>query len=101
MSRISVHELTQAVLTGLGEPVEVCDEAGKVLGRYIPDRSRRRSQAVRGGPALVRLRRGAEGPSHGDRKVEVVVRTEVRQRLSDLEQSSMRFQVDLLGTASR
>ena len=37
MSRISVSDLTLDVLTGLGEPVEVCDTTGKRLGQYIPD----------------------------------------------------------------
>ena len=85
MSRISVHELTPAVLTGLSEPVEVCDAAGKVLGRYVPDvpaEDRELAEQAR------RLFDFAEA----DRRVATdesrVSFDEVRRRLRELEQSS-------------
>ncbi len=85
MSRISVHELTPDVLTGLGEPVEVCDAAGKVLGRYIPDVSEENRK-------LYEEARRAFDFAEADRRVATdksrVSFDEVRQRLRDLEQSS-------------
>jgi hypothetical protein len=85
MSRISVHELTPALLTGLGEPVEVCDAAGKVLGRYIPDTSEEDRK-------LYEEARRSFDFAEADRRMATdksrVSFDEVRQRLRDLEQSS-------------
>jgi hypothetical protein len=85
MSRISVYELTPAVLTGLSEPVEVCDAAGKVLGRYVPDVSVEDQE-------LVEQARRVFDFAEADRRVATdksrVSFDQVRQRLRDLEQSS-------------
>ena len=85
MSRISVNELTLDVLTGLGEPVEVCDPSGKVLGRYIPDGSVEDRELYEQARRLFDF-------AEADRRVATdksrVSFDEVRQRLRDLEQSS-------------
>lgn len=36
MTRIVVDELMRARLAGLSDQVELCDESGHVLGRFIP-----------------------------------------------------------------
>ena len=85
MSRISVHELTPAVLTGLGEPVEVCDDAGKVLGRYIPDLSDENRK-------LYEEARRSFDFAEADRRMATekqgLTIEQVRQGLRELEQSS-------------
>ena len=85
MSRISVHDLTPAVLTGLGEPVEVCDAAGKVLGRYIPDVSDENRK-------LYEEARRSFDFAEADRRMATekqgLTIEQVRQGLWELEQSS-------------
>jgi hypothetical protein len=85
MSRISVHDLTPDVLTGLGEPVEVCDADGKVLGRYIPDVSEENRK-------LYEEARRSFDFAEADRRManekQGMTIEQVRQRLSELEQSS-------------
>ncbi len=36
MTRVVVDEVMRARLAGLTGPVELCDESGHVLGRYLP-----------------------------------------------------------------
>ena len=85
MSRISVNALTLDVLTGLGEPVEVCDAAGKVLGRYIPDSSEEDRK-------LYEEARRSFDFAEADRRMATekqgLTIEQVRQRLRELEQSS-------------
>ena len=85
MSRISVNALTLDVLTSLGEPVEVCDDNGKVLGRYIPDGSAEDRE-------LYEEARRSFDFAEADRRVatekEGLSIEEVRRRLGELEQSS-------------
>jgi len=85
MSRISVSEFTLDVLTGLGEPVEVCDDTGKVLGRYIPDGSRDDRELY---DQARRLFDFAEADRRMATEKQGLSIEQVRQRLSELEQSS-------------
>jgi hypothetical protein len=85
MSRISVNELTVDVLTGLSEPVDVCDIKGKVLGRYIPDvpgEDRELAEQAR------RLFDFAEADRRVATETSRISIDEVRRRLRELEQTS-------------
>jgi hypothetical protein len=37
MSKIILDSIWQAKLNGFEEPLEVCDEAGKTLGHFLPE----------------------------------------------------------------
>jgi hypothetical protein len=85
MSRISVNELTLDVLTGLGEPVEVCDATGKVLGRYVPDLSAENRELYEQARRLFDF---VEADRRMATEKEGLTIEQVRQRLRELEQSS-------------
>ena len=36
MSRVLVNEALRSLLHNLSEPLELCDESGQVLGRFLP-----------------------------------------------------------------
>jgi len=36
MSRLTVDSVTLAKLQGLSQPMDVCDEQGRVLGHFVP-----------------------------------------------------------------
>ncbi len=85
MSRISVSDLTLDVLTGLSEPVEVCDTTGKRLGRYIPDVSAENRELYEQARRLFDFAEADRRVANDKSRVSF---DEVRQRLRDLEQSS-------------
>lgn len=37
MSKITLDAELKAKLNGLNEPLEICDEAGKTVGHFLPD----------------------------------------------------------------
>jgi hypothetical protein len=38
MNRVTVDETLRNQLDGIDAPVEVCDESGQTLGRFVPER---------------------------------------------------------------